>query len=53
MRLPMLNNVIRRLDINSVVKGSINNFRLEPKQFQYGNGDLIFNACQKILEKGK
>ena len=51
MRLPMLNNVIRGLDIKSVIKGSTNNFRLEPKQFQYGNGELIFNACQKILDR--
>ena len=50
-RLPMLNNIVRGLDIKSVIKGSPNNFRLEPKQFQYGNGELIFNACGKILER--
>lgn len=51
MRLPMLNNVVRELDIKSVIREAPNSFRLEPKQFQYGNGELIFNACQKILER--
>ena len=50
MRLPMLNNVIRDLDIKSIIRDSPNSFRLEPKQFQYGNGEAIFDACRKILE---
>jgi len=50
LRLPMLNNTIRGLNIKSFVKGSTCPLRLEAKEFQIGKGEAIFDACKTILE---
>ena len=52
LRLPMLNNTIRGLDIKPFVRGSVCPLRLEAKQFQIGDGEAIFDACSTILQKG-
>jgi len=51
MRLPMLNNTIRGLNIKSVIKDLPNSLRLEAKQFEYGKGEVVFAACKSILDK--
>ena len=51
-RFPLLQHVIRQLNLESIVPGQLTPIRVEHKKFYEGNqSQSIFNACNLILDK--
>jgi hypothetical protein len=51
-RFPLLQQVIRQLNLESIVPGQLTPIRVEHKKFYEGNqSQSIFNACNLILDK--
>ena len=51
-RFPLLQQVIKQLNLESIVPGQLTPIRVENKKFYAGNqSQSIFNACNVILEK--